>query len=95
MSKKLEGALRRQIKELEKLVELKDRRIAELEKLTIPVSTPISVPFVQPTQIQPFIVTCQHEYPSPWFGITPPSCKKCGQPAFQTVVTCGVSEGNV
>ena len=27
----------------------------------------------------PNIETCQHEYPSPWFGIVPPSCTKCGK----------------
>lgn len=33
--------------------------------------------------------TCQHEYPNPWFGVTPPCCKKCGQIAQQMLtVTC-------
>ena len=32
--------------------------------------------------------SCQHEYPNPWFGITAPSCKKCGQIAQIPTITC-------
>ena len=24
---------------------------------------------------------CQHEYPNPWHGIIPPTCRKCGKSA--------------
>jgi len=30
---------------------------------------------------------CDHEYPSPWFSITPPHCLKCGKQAFQPQIT--------
>lgn len=42
--------------------------------------------------------TCQHEYPNPWHGITPPVCKKCNQPAYvifpQVVSTYSTSPGD-
>jgi hypothetical protein len=31
--------------------------------------------------------TCQHEYPSPWLGVVPPNCKKCGMPASMPTIT--------
>lgn len=50
----------------------------------IPAPTIVPFPWVQPVDIQPFIITnpaiqpCTHEYPNPWMGTVPPSCKKCG-----------------
>ncbi len=32
---------------------------------------------------------CQHEYPNPWHGTAPPPCKKCGEPAQQTMTWGG------
>lgn len=36
-----------------------------------------------------------HDYPSPWFGITPPVCRKCGYIMEAPSVTCssGVNIG--
>ena len=36
---------------------------------------------------------CDHEYPNPWFGTVPPSCKKCGQTAIQLFPTYTTSTG--
>lgn len=43
----------------------------------------------QPTISQPYILTniCEHEYPNPWFGTIPPSCKKCGQISLPYTIT--------
>jgi hypothetical protein len=35
----------------------------------------------------PNVWTCQHEYPSPWFGTVPPACTKCGQAALTFLST--------
>lgn len=34
------------------------------------------------------VTVCTHEYPSPWYGVIPPACKKCGQLAQTLTVTC-------
>lgn len=47
--------------------------------------TPISMlPFCSPMPT----VGCQHEYPTPWLGTTPPPCSKCGQLALLYSPTC-------
>ena len=30
---------------------------------------------------------CLHEYPSPWHGLVPPNCKKCGVPGTTLTVS--------
>lgn len=68
--------LREQIELLKKIVDTQDKLIKELQIRTInpflPHTPVISIPSMWPVE------TCQHEYPFPWCGITPPPCKKCG-----------------
>jgi len=70
------------IEELQIKVTLLESQIALLKPNTVSVPTVWTSPHT--TQLD----TCQHEYPNPWLGITPPSCKKCGQQAYQYTVTC-------
>lgn len=72
--------LKEQVKELEKLLQLKDRRIKELEDM---ISNSIMFPKTQNGSISvPSQWTiCEHEYPSPWMGTVPPHCTKCGRQA--------------
>ncbi len=56
--------------ELQAKVAILETKIANLQPNII--TTPVG--------LLPFIVTCQHEYPSLWGGTTPP-CLKCGQAA--------------
>lgn len=74
--RKLVKSLRDQVRELEKLVKLKDKRINELEQRAL--ETPRKDVFI------PFTISnspCEHTYPTPWNGTVPPSCTKCGQTA--------------
>lgn len=73
--------LKQVVAEQKKLLDLKDKRIAELERLLQikEQSVITNVPNMCPSQWIPN--PCQHEYPEPWNGTCPPSCKKCGQPA--------------
>jgi hypothetical protein len=79
--------LKAQVKELEKLLELKDKRIKELEKtinenvLFPRIGTGSSGTITVPSQW----TICDHVYPTPWLGTVPPACLKCGQPAPYTV----------
>lgn len=63
--------LKEQVKELSRLLELKDKRIQELEFL---VSQNKTITIFN----TPNIIGCSHDYPSPWLSTTPPTCKKCG-----------------
>lgn len=29
-----------------------------------------------------------HDYPTPWHGVVPPSCRKCGKPGETYTITC-------
>lgn len=42
----------------------------------------------------PFIVECEHEYPNPWHGVTPPPCKKCGKLAEHNPIVWSDNTGN-
>jgi len=81
--------LQEQIKTLKELVEAKDQLIQQLRLVQQPINlNPLPQPVYLP-YMSPPVITCQHEYPTLWGGTTPPSCKKCGQPAWQPIVTCG------
>lgn len=92
--KNVEQILRDQIVELEKLIELKDKRITELEKFTsplVPYNTPINVPnfvmppsFVGPGNIITIPINAcvdgkPHQYPLFWNGTGNPPCQVCGK----------------
>lgn len=82
------------------------KRIGELEmaKIGKPKFTPPDYPNFKDLVIGPGLVPqpmpsitcpvivggCIHEYPNPWYSVQAPTCKKCGQVAFSTVVTCEV-----
>lgn len=38
----------------------------------------------------PNVTYCNHEYSNPWFGTTPPACKKCGQ-IVDFTITCNAN----
>lgn len=42
----------------------------------------------------PFIVECDHEYPNPWFSVSPAPCKKCGKLSEQYPITYTDHTGN-
>lgn len=60
-----------------------NRMIVQHPPITLPyISTPhVTIPYPQP---------CIHDYPHPWFGTVPPSCRKCGQPPVYPyyTITC-------
>ena len=63
------------------ILELDDVTALDLVTLGLGPSWPVV------TMSWPNISVCDHEYPNPWFGVVPPSCKKCGQqsmPAYGT-----------
>lgn len=78
-------SLRSRIAELEDTIKLLERHIGRLEKLldekpTVKVNTP---PMLGTWQFRGFpMVRCHDgcDYPNPWGGTVPPSCRKCGQP---------------
>ena len=72
----IEKLLRAQIRELETLVALKNQRISELERQVAASVSIVSISNPLPTQR--CIEGC--DYPSPWMGIFPPACRKCGLP---------------
>lgn len=69
--KKLEDILREQVYEMEKLLDIKNRRISELENNNSIIGT---TPYIYPT-----VDLCQHHYPNPWYGTVPPNCLRCGK----------------
>ncbi len=72
--------LKEKIELLQKIVDTQAALISEMRKFT-------PMPQVSiPSQWQ-VVGSCQHEYPSPWFGIIPPSCKKCGQQGLGYTIT--------
>lgn len=84
--------LKEQIKELEKLVELKERRIQELQSI---IDNNILFPKNPHITLPLNFSVCEHVYPSPWFGTVPPSCMKCGQQSSPSsyIVATSVSVG--
>ncbi len=49
------------------------------------------VPYLQNPAIEYQLVYTGHvcEYPSPWNGVMPPSCKSCGVAAAVQTIVCG------
>jgi hypothetical protein len=79
--------LQEQIKTLQQVIEAKDQLIQVLRQ---------AQPFhnhIHPVQLQPIYGPCQHQYPpGMWGGTVPPSCMKCGQPAYNPlVITCDLT----
>lgn len=74
------------IVELQSKMAILETKIALLQPQIIGVPSIITSPG---TTLPSVVSTCQHEYENPWFGITPPCCKKCGVPAHQMTFTCG------
>lgn len=57
------------------------------------------LPAIIPYVSIPPTIECQHEYESPWMGIIPPSCKKCGKaanpsPEYITITSSDNGTGN-
>ena len=67
--------LSERVKLLEQIIELRDR-LDKLEKQQF--TTPIA-PFIPYTVSD--CLTRGHDFPTQWFGTTPPSCRRCGAPA--------------
>jgi hypothetical protein len=72
---------------LEKVIEQKDQMILDLQRLLMN---------NQNNQLNPFWDNdqCDHEYPSPWHGVIPPHCKKCGKQAPKMEITFGDGTGD-
>lgn len=90
--------LKEQIAELEKLVQLKNQRIQELELMAakpIKIDSPIPlIPYVTPYMAPSNPCVLGHIYPQgPHQGILPPVCQRCGQPAWAYQVTCQINQG--
>lgn len=68
------------------------QQIIELQKQVIELQKQLAEKNITPMPFSysPLINTtvCNHEYPSPWYGVIPPACKKCGQYAQTLTVTC-------
>ena len=73
----------------DEIIKKLEDEISDLKKvISPPLNGGLNFPSVQTL---PFIVGCVHEFPMPWSGIFPPSCKKCGyQPPNNLIVTCEV-----
>jgi hypothetical protein len=85
---------------LKMIVDLQER-VRKLEEKQVSVQ-PQSNP--GQTIFQPFIQTIDygcvsggiHEYPSPWNGIFPPNCTKCGKSSQNwNVITCTATGTNI
>ena len=90
-----EEILEQQVEALEKLLQLKQAIVEELEakisKLSIKdFNYPQNIPWAAPLPIPPSFPSvftphdpCNdggfHDYPAPWFGTVPPGCTKCGK----------------
>lgn len=84
--------LKRQVKLLEELRALK-LRVKELQapepaQITSPFQAPNSIPSQWP--LSPCVLG--HDFPTHWFGTTPPTCRRCGAPSQPItapyIVTC-------
>lgn len=58
-----------------------ERKLEELRRCVIPATPPIYFPLYDCIDIY------GHNFPSPWNGIFPPSCTKCGKRAYDSNVT--------
>lgn len=92
-----EEILQEQLDAMEKLLQLKQAIIDELEEKVRKLSTP---PYTTigggGTVFAPHVYTPQtpcdlgvHDYPTPWYGVIPPTCKVCGKSAGNFNVTYG------
>ncbi len=79
-------ALKEQVELLKKIVDTQAQLIQEMRKTNpLPI---VTIPSV-------WQVPCQHEYPFPWFGTTPPPCKKCGQISTPSWTITSTSEMSI
>ena len=74
--------LKEKIELLQKIIDTQTQLIGEIRK-TVPLQV-VSIPSV-------WQVPCQHEFPFPWYGVTPPPCKKCGQLGMGYTITSTAS----
>lgn len=80
-----EEILEQQVEALEKLLQLKQATIEELEeRLRNNKSYPSLHGYeyfgARASAHCPATVSGTHEYPTPWFGTIPPKCSACGNP---------------
>lgn len=78
-----------------KIISLQDE-VAKLKEQLHKANSRVSLTnLINPSKHEPWIVknSCQHEYPNPWFGVTPPSCKKCDLMSEMLTVTCTDGSG--
>lgn len=75
-----------------KIIELQQQILDLQKKQQIQPQTPQTPIFTPPTQT--LYDLCSdgglHEYPNPWMGIVPPSCKKCGKQSLTYTAFGGV-----
>lgn len=75
------------MKELEDKISALEKRIEMLETIVKLLGKPLSdpLPYCPPINVNPLNGLCNgglHDFPMPWFGVNPPSCRRCGfQPA--------------
>ena len=71
----------------DEIIKKLEDEIADLKKvISSPLNGGLNFPSVQTL---PFIVGCVHEFPMPWHGVFPPSCRKCGYvPPNNLIITC-------
>jgi hypothetical protein len=83
-------------KELLEMIRRLEKRVDELEKRPY-ITYPQPEIFI-PTVFGPIDVCTDggyHDYHSPWWGVTPPPCKKCGKQAPSTTITCSTSSSRL
>lgn len=81
--------LEQQVQNLQQLVEQQNKTIELI------LSVKQSVVTIPQIQTPPYIAPCQwgqHDYPSPWFGIFPPACRRCGHQVHQYQITCSPAQ---
>lgn len=83
--------LKQQILALEKLIEIKNQTISELEKSKKEVYidrgyTP-GLPWTTGIHTGCVDGHILHDYPSPWMATIPPNCKRCGKQASNWAIT--------
>ena len=66
--------------------------IHESDNSTVPSCKKCGAPmWLQPLDSHTITVGCVHDFPNPWFGVQPPSCRKCGQQAMSVIPTVFLS----
>lgn len=99
----LNAELRKQIELLEKLLLEKEKPLLQVVGDRSFEQYPAVIndrPRFDSFRFRGFPVRCEGpcDYPNPWGGTTPPTCKKCGQPAaggpYFTVTNAGPTKGS-